>query len=91
MSRTVVCRRLKQELPGLEKPPFPGPKGQDIYENISQQAWQEWMEHQTRLINEKHLNMMDMTDRKYLQGQMDKFLAGEAVDEAEGYVPPATQ
>ena len=91
MSRTVVCRRLKQELPGLEKPPFPGPKGQDIYENISQQAWQEWMEHQTRLINEKHLNMMDMTDRKYLQGQMDKFLVGEAVDEAEGYVPPATQ
>lgn len=91
MSRTVVCRRLKQELPGLEKPPFPGPKGQDIYDNVSQQAWQEWMEHQTRLINEKHLNMMDMTDRKYLQGQMDKFLVGEAVDEAEGYVPPSTQ
>ena len=88
MSRTVVCRRLKQELPGLEKAPFPGPKGQDIFEHVSQQAWQDWMEHQTRLINEKHLNMMDMTDRKYLQSQMDKFLAGEEVDQAEGYVPP---
>lgn len=88
MSRTVNCRRLKQELPGLEKPPLPGAKGQDIFEHVSQQAWQEWMEHQTRLINEKHLNMMDMTDRKYLQGQMDKFLAGEEVDQAEGYVPP---
>lgn len=88
MSRTVVCRRLKQELPGLEKAPFPGPKGQDIFEHVSQQAWQDWMEHQTRLINEKHLNMMDMTDRKYLQGQMDKYLAGEEVDQAEGYVPP---
>jgi len=90
MSRTVTCRRLKQDLPGLEKPPFPGPKGQDIFEHVSQQAWKEWMEHQTRLINEKHLNMMDLTDRKYLQGQMDKFLAGEAVDEAEGYVPPTS-
>ena len=88
MSRTVVCRRLKQEMPGLDKPPFPGAKGQDIFEHVSQQAWQDWMEHQTRLINEKHLNMMDMTDRKYLQGQMDKFLAGEEVDQAEGYVPP---
>lgn len=89
MSRTIMCRRLKQELPGLEKPPFPGPKGQDIFDNVSQQAWQEWMEHQTRLINEKHLNMMDMTDRKYLQEQMDKFLKGEEVDQAEGYVPPS--
>jgi len=89
MSRTVNCRRLKQELEGLEKPPFPGPLGQDIYENVSKQAWQEWMEHQTRIINEQHLNMMDMTSRKYLQEQMKKFFAGEAVDEAEGYVPPS--
>lgn len=89
MSRTVNCRRLKQELEGLEKPPFPGPLGQDIYDNVSKQAWQEWMEHQTRIINEQHLNMMDMTSRKYLQDQMKKFFAGEAVDQAEGYVPPS--
>ncbi|EAT13010.1 oxidative damage protection protein [Bermanella marisrubri] len=89
MSRTVNCRRLKQELEGLDKPPFPGPLGQDIYDNVSKQAWHEWMEHQTRIINEQHLNMMDMTSRKYLQDQMKKFFAGEAVDQAEGYVPPS--
>lgn len=89
MSRTVMCRRYKEALVGLDKPPFPGPMGMDVFENISQKAWLEWMEHQTRIINEQHLNMMDMTSRKYLQGQMKKFFAGEAVDQAEGYVPPA--
>ncbi len=88
MSRTVVCRKYKQELPGLNVPPLPGPKGQDIFENVSAQAWQEWLSHQTMLINEKQLNLMDMTARSYLTEQMERFLSGESVDEAEGYVPP---
>lgn len=87
MSRTVFCKRLKQELPGLDSPPFPGPKGQEVYEHISAQAWDQWQTMQTMLINEKHLNMMDKDARKYLNAQRDKFLAGEEVDRAEGYVP----
>lgn len=89
MSRTVFCRRLQQDLPGLEAPPFPGPKGQEVYETVSAQAWNEWQELQTMLINEKHLNMMDKEARRYLNDQRDKFLAGEANDKAEGYIPPA--
>ena len=89
MSRTVFCRKFQQQLPGLAAPPFPGPKGQDIFENVSQRAWQEWLEHQKMLINEKHLNMMDMTARTYLSEQMQKFLSGETYDQAEGYVPPS--
>jgi Fe-S cluster biosynthesis and repair protein YggX len=89
MARMVHCRKLKQELPGLDMPPFPGPKGQEVYENISKQAWTEWMTHQTTLINEMRLNMMDLTARTYLSEQREKFFAGEQVDQAEGYVPPA--
>ena len=89
MSRIVFCRRLQQDLPGLEAPPFPGPKGQEVYETVSAQAWNEWQELQTMLINEKHLNMMDKEARRYLNDQRDKFLAGEANDKAEGYIPPA--
>ncbi|MFL0810895.1 MAG: oxidative damage protection protein [Agarilytica sp.] len=87
MSRTVNCRKLGKELPGLTAPPLPGPKGLDIYENVSQQAWQTWLQHQTRLINEKHLNMMDLQARKYLGEQMNLFLSGQDYDQAEGYVP----
>ncbi|MCV6627897.1 MAG: oxidative damage protection protein [Cellvibrionaceae bacterium] len=88
MSRMVFCRKYQKELQGLAQPPYPGPKGQDLYDNISQQAWQDWMSHQTMLINEKRLNMMDMEARRYLQEQMDKFFSGEDYDQADGYVAP---
>lgn len=89
MSRTVLCRKYKKEMEGLDAPPFPGPRGQDIFDNISRQAWQEWLAHQTMLINEKRLNMMDLTARNYLSEQREKFLSGEEYDQAEGYVPPS--
>ncbi|MGB0669796.1 MAG: oxidative damage protection protein [Porticoccaceae bacterium] len=88
MVRTVFCRKLKQELPGLDTAPFPGPKGEEIFNTISKQAWADWMTHQTTLINEMRLNMMDLTARTYLAEQREKFFAGEEVDQAEGYVPP---
>lgn len=88
MTRTVFCQKYQQEMEGLDKPPFPGPKGLAIYETISRKAWQEWMSHQTMLINEKKLNMMDLTARTYLNEQRDKYLSGESFDQADGYVPP---
>jgi Fe-S cluster biosynthesis and repair protein YggX len=89
MARIIFCSKLNQELPGLDLPPFPGPKGEEIFNNISKQAWGEWMQHQTTLINEMRLNMMDLTARTYLAEQREKFFAGEQVDQAEGYVPPS--
>jgi Fe-S cluster biosynthesis and repair protein YggX len=89
MARTVFCRKHQAELEGLDQPPYPGPRGQDIYDSVSKQAWQEWQSHQTMLINEKQLNMMDADSRKFLQQEMDKFLAGEEFEQAEGYVPPS--
>lgn len=88
MSRTVFCRKHKQDLPGLAQPPFPGPKGQDIYEHISQQAWEEWQKHQTMLINERRLNLVQPEHRKFLQEEMGKFFSGEDYALAEGYVAP---
>ena len=88
MSRMVQCRKYNKELPGLMVPPYPGAKGKEIYETVSQKAWQEWQAQQTMLINEKQLNMMDPEARKYLMEEMDKFLNNEEFDQAEGYVPP---
>ena len=87
--RTVHCRRYQEDLEGLDRPPLPGAKGQDIYESVSKQAWEDWQALQTMLINEKHLNMMDLDARKYLSMQMDLFLSGGEHDHAEGYVPPS--
>ena len=88
MSRTVLCKKYQQQLEGLERQPYPGAKGKEIFDTVSKKAWQEWLEHQTRLINEKHLNMMDAEERTYLAAQMDLFFSGEQFDQAEGYVPP---
>ena len=89
MSRTVFCKKFKEELEGLERAPYPGPLGQDIFDNVSKKAWEEWTDHQTMLINEKHLSMMDPSSRKFLQEEMQKFLSGEEFAQAEGYVPPS--
>ncbi|MCP5329419.1 MAG: oxidative damage protection protein [Pseudomonadales bacterium] len=87
MARTVFCRKYQATLPGLNAPPYPGAKGLDIFEHVSQKAWGEWQKQQTMLINEKQLSMMNAEHRRYLQEEMDKFLANEDHDKAEGYVP----
>ena len=89
MSRTVFCRKYNEELEGLERAPYPGPIGQEIFDNVSKKAWQAWTDHQTMLINEKHLSLMDPSSRKFLQEEMQKFLDGEDYAKAEGYVPPS--
>ena len=88
VSRMVFCRRHRRELPGLDAPPLPGPSGQDIFENVSAQAWREWQQLQTMLINEHHLALVDRQARAYLSEQMRRFLAGEEHDQPSGYVPP---
>ena len=87
MTRTVFCKKYQQTLPALALPPLPGAKGQALYDEVSEQAWNEWIVHQTRLINEKHLSLFDPDTRKYLAGQMDKFFNNEELDAVEGYVP----
>ncbi len=88
MNRIVFCRRYRRELEGLPAPPLPGPKGRDIFENVSRQAWTEWQAAQTMLINEKNLSLIDPQARRYLSEQMEKFLANEPIDRIEGYTPP---
>ncbi len=89
MSRMVFCKKYQKDMEGMPRPPFPGARGQALFETVSLQAWQEWLEHQTRLINEKHLNMVDASARAYLAEQLDKFMSGGDIDQVEGYVPPS--
>lgn len=87
MPAKVFCRKYQKEMEGMVTPPFPGPKGLDLFNNVSMKAWQEWQAHQVRLINEKQLSMINAEHRKFLQQEMDKFLSNEDFEKASGYVP----
>ena len=88
MSRTVFCRKYQRELEGLDEPPVPGKLGAEIFDNVSKRAWLEWQTHQTMIINEKHLSLIDPEARKFLRDQMENFFNDEEIEQAEGYVPP---
>lgn len=87
MTRTVKCAKLGRELPGLEKPPFSGELGQRIYDNISQEAWDMWKEHQVLLINHNGLVLADPAARRFLAEQMEDFLFGSGAQTPEGWTP----
>lgn len=86
--RTVFCIRHQREAEGLAKPPYPGPLGQRIYDNVSKAAWSEWLSHQTMLINEYRLTPIDPKARQFLEQEMEKFFFEGKDDKPEGYVPP---
>ncbi len=88
MTRMVLCAKLGIEAEGLDEPPFPGPKGEEIYQRVSRQAWQEWLNMQTMLINEHRLASYDPQARKFLEQERDKFLFTGGSEMPEGYVPP---
>lgn len=89
MSRTVHCVFLKREAPGLDRPPYPGPLGQRIFENVSREAWTRWVQHQIMLINEYRLSPVDPKARQFLESEMEKFFFGAGSTHPEGYQPPA--
>jgi Fe-S cluster biosynthesis and repair protein YggX len=89
MSRTVNCVRLKREAEGLERLPYPGELGQRIFDNVSKEAWQEWLRHQTMLINENRISPVDPKARKFLEEQMEQFFFGEGAELPPDYRPPA--
>jgi Fe-S cluster biosynthesis and repair protein YggX len=83
MTRKVQCALLGEEADGLDYVPYPGELGQRIYDTISQQAWQQWIAHQTMLINENRLTPFEPEAQKLLAGEMEKFFFGQ------GSSPPA--
>jgi len=88
MARTVHCIKLGRQAEGLDFPPYPGELGKRIFENVSKEAWAQWIRLQTMLVNENRLNLADPKARKYLAEQMERHFFGAGADAAAGYVPP---
>ena len=82
--------KLGREAEGLEKPPYPGELGQRIFENVSREAWQKWLGHQTMLINEYRLVAFEPKARQFLVAEMEKFFFGTGSDKPQGFVDPGS-
>lgn len=88
MARMVKCIKLGREAEGLALPPYPGELGKRIFENVSKEAWQMWLKHQTMLINEHRISPIDPKARSFLETEMENFFFGTGSAPPEGYVPP---
>lgn len=87
MTRKVKCVILGVEAEGLDYQTYPGELGQRVYENVSKEAWQKWLDHQTMLLNEYRLTPIEPKDRKFLEQQMEKFFFGEGSEKPAEFVP----
>jgi len=80
--------KLGEEAEGLDRPTYPGDLGKRIFENVSKEAWQQWMQQQTMLINEYRLSPIEPKAREFLEQQMEKYFFGEGADIPPDFVPP---
>ena len=87
MTRMVNCVLLKREAEGLDRPTYPGDLGQRVFDNVSKEAWQQWLRHQTILMNEYRLSPINPKDRKFLEEEMDKFFFGDGASKVDNFVP----
>lgn len=87
MTNQVFCVKLKQSLEGLEAPPFPGQLGERVYHEVSKSAWDMWLSHQTMLINEYRLSLIDPKAREFLRGELTKYFFGEGSSAPSGFIP----
>lgn len=88
MTRMVRCVKLNKEAEGLGYQVYPGDLGKRIYNNVSKEAWQMWLKHQTILINENRLSPIEPRARQFLEKEMEKFFFGEGSDLPSQFVPP---
>ncbi len=90
MTRMVRCIKLGREAEGLSYQTYPGELGKRIFDNVSKEAWQQWLKHQTMLVNENRLNLSDAKARKYLAEQMEAHFFGTGAEQPTGYTPTQT-
>ena len=85
--RKVFCIKLQKEAEGLERSPYPGDLGQRIFDNVSKEAWAQWLAHQTILINENRLVPIKPDHRKFLEQEMEKYFFGDGSELPEQFKP----
>ena len=86
MTRMVNCVVLKPRQKDLTMRRIRRTR-QRIYDNVSKEAWQRWLGHQTILINEYRLTPIEPEAREFLAKEMEKFFFGGGSTVPEEFVP----
>ena len=90
MTRMVQCVLLGEELPGLERPPYPGALGQRIYEQVSSKPGSSGCATRPCSSTNTGLSVIDPKARTFLEEEMEKFFfGGGAAKKPEGYKAPS--
>ncbi|QJC32945.1 oxidative damage protection protein [Enterobacteriaceae endosymbiont of Donacia semicuprea] len=74
MSKKIFCIYFQTKLEKLNHKVYPGNIGNIIFYHISKKAWLKWLIYQTKIINEKKLNMIKEKNIILLENEMIKFL-----------------
>lgn len=77
MTRMVQCVVLKAEAEGLDNLTHSGDLGQRIYDNVSKEGWQKWLERLTIIINENGLSTADVQSIAVIEKHMLGFMFNE--------------
>ena len=88
MANMVFCAKYKQEMEGLDEPPFDSELGQKVYKTVSKKAWGEWVERQKMLLNEYRLQPWTPQAQEFLVEQMNEFFYGSGGELPKEYVAP---
>ena len=87
MLRMVQCVKLGREAEGLAKQPIKGELGLRVFENVSKDAWQMWLEHSKMLVNEYRLDLTTPEAQKLWMTELEKYFFGEGAQLPPGFVP----
>jgi Fe-S cluster biosynthesis and repair protein YggX len=83
----VNCVKLGKELPGVVYKPFNNELGQRIFDNVSQEAWMQWVEFSKKIVNEYRLDLTSSQGQSLLLEQAEQFFFGEGGELPPEYVP----
>lgn len=85
----VRCAKIGKVLPGMKRPPFPGPLGERVFASVSQQGWELWEQQSVILMNHYGLSMADPEARRFLMAQLEEFFFGKGAQLPDDWIPPA--
>ncbi len=85
MPRIIYCQVLKREAEGLDRPPHPGALGERIFQNVSREGWNQWLQRLAIIINENRLSTADPGSIALIENHMLGFFFGEG---SLGKLPP---